>query len=66
MCNAALEDAGASDLLDHRSYARQGVDKEAVHVERAAIALEERGVATAAVEESNRAANRYGAGRRGS
>jgi ATP-dependent exoDNAse (exonuclease V) alpha subunit len=58
MCNAALEDAGASDRVDHRSYARQGVDKEAVHVERTAIALEERGVATAAVAEANRAANR--------
>jgi len=58
MRNAALEDAGAADRVDHRSYARQGVDKEVVHVERAAIALEERGIATAAVAESNRAANR--------
>ncbi len=58
MCNAALEDAGVMERVDHRSYARQGVDKEAVHVDRAAMALEEKGIATAAVAESNLAANR--------
>jgi ATP-dependent exoDNAse (exonuclease V) alpha subunit len=58
MCNAALEVAGVSDRVDHRSYARQGVDKEAVHANRAAIALEERGIPTAAVAESNRAETR--------
>ncbi len=58
MCNAALEDAGVSERVDHRSYARQGVDREAVHVGRAALALEEKGTATAAVAESNRTANR--------
>jgi len=58
MCNAALGDAGVSDRVDHRSYARQGVDKEAVHVDRAAIALEEKGIVTNAVAEANRAASR--------
>jgi ATP-dependent exoDNAse (exonuclease V) alpha subunit len=58
MCNTALEDAGVSERVDHRSYARQGVDKEAVHANRAAIALEEKGIATAAVAESNRAETR--------
>lgn len=58
MCNTALEDAGVSERVDHRSYACQGVDKETVHVDRAALALEEKGVATAAVAESNRAVNR--------
>lgn len=58
MCNAALAEAGVPERLDHRSYARQGVDKEAIHVDRAAIALEEKGVARVAVAESSRAANR--------
>ena len=58
MCNTALEDAGVSERVDHRSYTRQGVDKEAVHANRAAIALEEKGIATAAVAESNRAETR--------
>jgi hypothetical protein len=46
MVNRALAAAGRSERVDHRSYVRQGISRESIHLTRGARELDRRGVAT--------------------
>ena len=47
ICNRALEQNGRAERIDHRSYARQGIDQiPTVHLGVAASAMEKRGIRT--------------------
>ncbi|WP_333616365.1 MobQ family relaxase [Bacteroides pyogenes] len=47
ICNLALEQNGHTERIDHRSYARQGIDKiPTVHLGVAAFQMEKRGIRT--------------------
>lgn len=47
ICNRALEQNGHAERIDHRSYARQGIDQiPTVHLGVAASAMEKRGIRT--------------------
>ena len=56
--NVSLTDANRSERLDHRSYVRQGVNRESESQTRPALVLARRGVRTARSERRRRAVSR--------